>query len=96
MATEHIHGKELSQLTLWKEVVLNIPEAVRVPLGRVAGYLLLLEAPLGQLLAAGGQDASHEVVVKLDLGGDGLDGGAVAAADNLDPPHVVGVADTIL
>ena len=96
MATEHKHGKELSQLTLWKEIVFNIPEAVRVALGRVAGDLLLLEAPLWQLLAAGGQDASHEVVVQLDLGGDGLDGGAVAAADDLNPPHVVGVADTIL
>ena len=47
MATEPKHGKELCQLTLWKEVVFNIPEAVRVALGRVAGHLLLLEAPLG-------------------------------------------------
>jgi len=94
--TGPLYCKKCLELTLREEVVLDVPEAVGVSLGRVARDLLLLEAPLGQLLPAGGEDAPHEVVVQLDLRRHGLDGGTVASADNFNAPNVVGIADAAL
>ena len=83
-------------LTLGVEIVLDVPDGVVVPDGGVAGDLLLLEAPLGQLLSRHRQHALEEVVVELDPGGHGLDHVAVAAAKDLNAPNVVGVALALL
>ena len=77
-------------------VVLDVPPGDGVPDVGVAGDLLLLEAPLGQLLRRGGQHALQEVVVQPDLGGQRLDDVAVAPAIDLHPPHVVRVAGAVL
>ena len=87
---------DITTLAFRMEVVLNVPQGVGVPNGRIAGDLLLLEAPLGQLLGAGREDALEEVVMELDLGRDGLDGISLLPANDLNPKHVVGVADAVL
>ena len=77
-------------------VVLDVPPGDGVPDVGVAGDLLLLEAPLGQLLRRGGQHALQEVVVQTDLGRERLDDVAVAPALDLHPPNVVRVASAVL
>ena len=63
-----------------------VPEHVRVPHRGVARQLALLEAPLGQRLGGAGQHALDEVVVELELGGDGVDHLALLPAHDLQPP----------
>ena len=77
-------------------IVLDIPSGDGIPDVGVAGDLLLLEPPLGQLLRRGGEHALQEVVVQSDLGRQRLDDVAVAAALDLDTPHVIRVASAVL
>ena len=77
-------------------VVLHVPPGDGVPYVRVAGDLLLLEAPFGQLLRRGGEDALQEVVVQPDLGHEGLDDVAVAPALDLHSPNVIRIASAVL
>ena len=79
-----------------RQLVLHIPERVRVPHREVARNLALLEAPLGQWLGGPGQHALDEGVVELELGGDGVDHLAVPSAHDLRPPHVVSVPGPVL
>ena len=63
---------------------------------RIAGHLLLLEAPLGQLLVGGGEHAALNVVVEGKPARNGFDHLARLAADDLHHPHVVRVSLALL
>ena len=49
-----------------------------------------------QRLGGAGQHALDEVVVELELGGDGVDHLALPPAHDLQPPHVVSVPGPVL
>lgn len=87
-------------MSAWRtfvEIVLfDVPEGVDVAQVWIARHLLLLVAPLRQLLAGGGQRARLQVVDELQLAADGRDFRAVRRIRHAHTPHVVRIARSIL
>lgn len=83
-------------LTQIVAIVLDIPLGVLVAQVGIAGDLLLLEPPLGQLLPAGGEGAVLQVVDELQPRGDCVHGVIDTPTHNQHAPHIVGIACALL
>lgn len=83
-------------LTQIVAIVLDIPLGVLVAQVWIAGDLLLLEPPLGQLLPAGGKGAVLQVVDELQPRGDCVHSVIDTPTHNQHAPYIVGIACTLL
>lgn len=73
-------------------IVLNIPLGMMIAQIEIAGDLLLLESPLGQLLATGGECAVLQVMDEQQPRGNRVHGIVHTPAHDQHAPHVVGIA----
>lgn len=79
-------------LTQLVAIILDIPLGVLIAQIEIARDLLLLESPLGQLLAAGGEGAVLQVMDEQQPRGDRVHGIVGSPAHNHHTPHIVGIA----
>lgn len=68
--------------TSLEHVVLDVPLGIPVPYIWIAGHLLLLESPFGQLLSAGRQRTALQIMHEHQATGYGQNGIIVAAVDD--------------
>lgn len=82
--------------TFWIKVVLDVPHCVGIPGGWIAGYFLLLKAPLRKRFSAAGDYALHEIVIEFHFGCNRMYQISFSSPNNFNPPYIIGISSPIL